>query len=200
MNKSLWAVMATVGIISFGLAGCASKRSYTPEQLQAQVEENRLAIEELRDSDDEQNEKLDMLTDTIQEAIARAKKAGGLARGTFMYEVTINDHEVHFAFDKSDLSKNGKTALDKFALKLKVKNEDVFIEIQGHTDNVGPEAYNLVLGLDRAKAVMGYLHMQHGIPLHRMSAFSYGESKPVVANSSPANRAKNRRVALVVVK
>lgn len=200
MNKSFWSIMAALGIISFGLAGCASKRSYTPEELQAQVEKNRLAIEELKNSDEEQNENLDMLMDTVQEAIARAKKAGGLTEGRFLYEVTLNDHKVHFGFDRTDLTKKAKTALDKFALRLKVKNEDVFIEIQGHTDNVGPEAYNLILALDRAKAVMEYLHTKHGIPLHRMSTFSYGESKPVVDNNSSTNRAKNRRVMLVVVK
>ncbi len=46
---------------------------------------------------------------------------------------------------------------------------------------------------------MRHMHMEHGIPLHRMNAFSYGESKPVVDNNIPGNRAKNRRVVIVVM-
>ena len=201
MKTSFWAIMAAIGFVSLGLVGCASHRTYdTSEQLQVQVEENRLAITDLQESDEKQDKKLKMLIDTVQEAIARAKKAGVIAEGMFMYEVTLNDDSVHFGFGKSDMSKKAKKALDKFALKLKVENEDVFVEVQGHTDNVGSEIYNLFLGKSRADAVMGYLHLQHGIPLHRMSTFSYGESKPVVDNGNPTNRAKNRRVALVVVK
>jgi outer membrane protein OmpA-like peptidoglycan-associated protein len=56
-----------------------------------------------------------------------------------------------------------------------------------------------MLGGSRAKAVYSYLHTQHGIPLHRMDVFSYGESKPIADNDNPANRALNRRVTLVVI-
>jgi peptidoglycan-associated lipoprotein len=203
MKRSFSAALTAAWIISFGLAGCATKHGRTLtglDDIAAQVEENRLKIDELQRSDREQNEKLSMLMDTVDEALARAKKAGRLAEGMFMYEVALNDDSVHFGFNKSDLSKEAKKALDDFALQLKTKNQDVYIEIQGHTDNVGSEAYNFELGLDRAEAALGYLHTQHGIPLHRMSTFSYGKSKPLVGNKTPALRAKNRRVSLIVIK
>jgi peptidoglycan-associated lipoprotein len=197
MKNAFGTMMTAMGILFFGLGGCAGISEYNLKQ---QVEKNRLAIEELQRSDEEQNDKLNTLMDTVQEAIARAKNAGALAQGMFMYEVTLNDNAVHFGFDSSELSKKAKAALDKFALQLKVKNEDVYIEIQGHTDDVGSEPYNVALGMARAAAVMGYLHVQHGLPLYRMSTFSYGESRPLVDNGSPDNRGKNRRVTLVVVK
>ncbi|HVR30200.1 MAG TPA: OmpA family protein, partial [Thermoanaerobaculia bacterium] len=63
----------------------------------------------------------------------------------------------------------------------------------------GPEDYNLMLGEQRAESVRRYLNMEHGIPLHRMSVISYGETAPVVDNDSREARAQNRRVALVVL-
>ncbi len=122
-----------------------------------------------------------------------------MAEGKFLYEVTLTDEAVHFGFDKCDLSKEAKAALDSFAGRLKAEDKDLYIEIQGHTDNIGTDGYNVSLGKARANAVYSYLHTQHGIPLHRMDTFSYGESKPVADNDNPGNRAKNRRVTLVVI-
>jgi len=92
-----------------------------------------------------------------------------------------------------------KTALDQFAERVKAENKGVYIEIQGHTDNIGSEQYNLKLGYKRAEQVMRYLNMQHGFPLHRMNVISYGEYKPIADNSTKDGRAQNRRVTLVVM-
>jgi OOP family OmpA-OmpF porin len=64
---------------------------------------------------------------------------------------------------------------------------------------VGSEQYNVVLGQARAEAAMRYLAMQSGFPLHRMTATSYGEFKPIADNKTAEGRAKNRRVTLVVL-
>ena len=80
------------------------------------------------------------------------------------------------------------------------RNEEVFIEIQGHTDSIGSEKYNLRLGEARAESVRRYLNSQHGLPLHRLSVISYGESAPLTDNETREDRAQNRRVALVVLK
>ena len=78
--------------------------------------------------------------------------------------------------------------------------ELLVIEIQGHTDNIGSESYNLSLGYKRAEQVLEYFKTQHGFPLHRMNVNSYGEYKPIADNSTKEGRAQNRRVALVVMK
>jgi outer membrane protein OmpA-like peptidoglycan-associated protein len=75
----------------------------------------------------------------------------------------------------------------------------VFFEIEGHTDSTGPDAYNTKLGEDRAQAVRGYMHDQHGIALSRMEVISYGESKPVEDNKTREHRAQNRRVVIKVL-
>jgi outer membrane protein OmpA-like peptidoglycan-associated protein len=76
---------------------------------------------------------------------------------------------------------------------------DAYIEIQGHTDNIGSESYNLKLGHNRADAAMRYLNMEQGIPMFRMNVVSYGEYKPIADNSTREGRAQNRRVTLVVM-
>lgn len=98
---------------------------------------------------------------------------------------------VLFDFDKSVLKPEGKAEVDKVTAELKAHPKDS-LEIEGHTCNVGEEAYNQGLGERRAKAVMGYL-VESGIEAGRLSAVSYGETKPAVPNDTPANRKLNRR-------
>jgi outer membrane protein OmpA-like peptidoglycan-associated protein len=216
MNRSFLAFAVLMGSIWFGPTGCASK-NYVMEQItqsveprleetQRQIEANQEEIARLKDTATAQNDQLHQLTNVTQEgftlgeeALARAEEAGKEARGQLLYEVTITDEAVHFGFDKNDLSEEAKAALDSFAEDLKAENKDVYIEIQGHTDNTGPEEYNLRLGQARAEIVNSYLHTQHNIPLHRLHSFSYGESQPIVDNSNSSDRAINRRVTLVVI-
>jgi outer membrane protein OmpA-like peptidoglycan-associated protein len=74
----------------------------------------------------------------------------------------------------------------------------LYFEIEGHTDNIGSEAYNLQLGEKRATAVRNYLS-QKGIPLHALNVISLGESRPVADNGTPQGRAQNRRVVIRVL-
>ena len=122
-----------------------------------------------------------------------------LAAGKFLYEVTVTDNDVMFGFDKYALSDEAKASLDDFAAVIKAVEGDAYIEIQGHTDNIGSESYNLKLGQMRAEQAMRYLNMEQGIPLFRMNAISYGEYKPIADNSTREGRAQNRRVTLVAM-
>jgi peptidoglycan-associated lipoprotein len=194
------------------LTGCATKK-YVDEQVQAgeqrsaakigevqtSVESNQKAISDLQATDKELAGKIAKISETAQDALERAKEAGKLAKGKFLYEVTLTDNDVKFGFDKSNLSDEAKAALDQFANKIKSANQNVYVEIQGHTDNIGTENYNLMLGYKRAEAVMRYLAMDDGMPLNRMNVISYGEYKPVADNKTKEGRAQNRRVTLVVL-
>ena len=83
--------------------------------------------------------------------------------------------------------------------QLKADPKDIFIEIEGHTDNVGGRELNERLGLERAEAVKRYLYEQHQVPLHKINVISYGEDKPVAPNNNRAGRAQNRRVVVKVL-
>ncbi len=212
MRKTLIVMAAVAVVAGLTLTGCATKE-YVQQQVQAsqqvteakigevqsQVEANQAEISKLKAKDQELEGKIAKLSDTARDALQRAEEAGKLAKGKFLYEVTLTDDQVHFGFNKYELSDEAKAALDAFAEKVKSWNKDVYIEIQGHTDSIGSEQYNLKLGYKRAEQVMRYLNMQHGFPLHRMNVISYGEYKPIADNSTREGRAKNRRVTLVVL-
>ncbi len=212
MKRTISGVLVAVVIVVLGGSGCATK-TYVDEkvnqattaqnakigEVQKQVEANQQEIANLKKSDAEQNEKLAKLSETAREALDRATEAGKLAKGKFLWEVTLSDNAVKFGFNKSDLSAEAKAALDAFAQQVKAMNKNVFIEVQGHTDNIGSEKINLRLGQERADNVVRYLNMEQGIPLNRMSSVSYGEYKPLADNKTPAGRAENRRVTLVVL-
>jgi outer membrane protein OmpA-like peptidoglycan-associated protein len=78
-------------------------------------------------------------------------------------------------------------------------SKNVFIEIEGHTDNVGTPLINERIGMERAESVKRYLYEQHQIPLHKMNVISYGEEKPVAPNNKRDGRAQNRRVVVKVL-
>jgi OmpA-OmpF porin, OOP family len=73
------------------------------------------------------------------------------------------------------------------------------IEIAGHTDNAGPESYNMSLSERRARSVVRYLTEQ-GVDAKRINTLFFGESKPLESNSTSEGRRKNRRVEFKIVK
>lgn len=103
---------------------------------------------------------------------------------------------VYFATNKSDINANSKLALDKL-VKIFNDNPDTDILIEGHTDDVGTDAYNLKLSERRARSVGDYLTAA-GIRSSRLIIKWYGESQPKVENNSDANRSLNRRVEFVI--
>ena len=135
---------------------------------------------------------------TSQEALKRATDAGKLAEGKFLYSVVLSDDSVKFPVNRHELSPEAEQRLADFASKLKGDNKNVYLEIQGHTDNSGAPAYNEELGEKRAETVRKFLSKQ-GVPLNRMATISYGEEDPVAPNDNPDGRAQNRRVVIQVL-
>ena len=103
---------------------------------------------------------------------------------------------VLFAFDKSDLTADSRISLDKL---VKVLNSypDTDIEIQGHTDSKGSDAYNQTLSESRANTVSGYLD-NNGIARDRLTIKGFGESIPKYDNATAEGRAQNRRVEFLI--
>ena len=116
-----------------------------------------------------------------------------------VYEVVLSEDQGNFKFGKADLPDEIKARIDQMVTHLKEDPKNVFIEIEGHTDNVGTPQTNEKIGLERAQAVERYLYEQFQIPLHKMNIISYGETKPVGPNKTRVDRAKNRRVVIRVL-
>ncbi|WP_294219435.1 OmpA family protein [uncultured Chryseobacterium sp.] len=105
---------------------------------------------------------------------------------------------INFDTDQSSIMADGKETVNQIAEALK-KDSNLKISIEGHTDNTGDAAHNKKLSNDRANAVMAAL-INQGISKSRLSAKGFGAERPLVANDSEDNKAKNRRVELVKVK
>jgi len=116
-----------------------------------------------------------------------------------VFEVTLSEDQGNFAFGKTDLPDPAKARLDEVIQKVKADPKNIFIEIEGHTDNVGSPEVNQRIGMERAEAVKKYLYEQHQIPLHKINVISYGEEKPVAPNTNKDGRAQNRRVVVKVL-
>jgi len=116
-----------------------------------------------------------------------------------VYTVTLSEDQGNFKFGKTDLPDEAKMRLDEVITQLKANPNNIFIEIEGHTDNVGGKELNEKLGAERAEAVKRYLYEQHQIPLHKINVISYGEDKPVAPNNTRQGRAQNRRVVVKVL-
>ncbi|MBL0700673.1 MAG: OmpA family protein [Desulfosarcina sp.] len=105
--------------------------------------------------------------------------------------------EVFFDFDKSELKSAGCPLL-KEAVNILEKNPEMRIEIQGHTDSDGTEAYNQTLSEKRAMAVKAYL-VKQGINSDRLETKGYGLSNPTASNDTKEGRQKNRRVTFAPI-
>lgn len=174
--------MVVLSMILFGLTGCASKGPVQTETFE------QVAVEETVEEISEPCTNLEM-------ALARAEE---LTHDNY-YGATQYDGAIQFDFDSYVLSAEAKKAIDAVIVPLVAADKSFFIELQGHTDGFGEEPYNFQLGLNRARAVMGYLYQEHGFSLQRMNGFSCGELKPVADNDFEEGRAENRRVTVVVI-
>ena len=203
-------LVATVFVLSLG--ACATTKSVDEKIAAAQAQNNQkiesvsTQVEDLQQKQkatdthlQQTDTQLSQLSATAQDALKRATDAGVLAKGKVVFEQTFTEDRVKFKTGKYDLNKDAQAALDEFAGKVKGLNEQYFVEIQGHTDNVGGKRYNEDLGERRAESVRRYLSKSQQLPLNRMSTISYGDSAPVTDNKTRAHRAENRRVVLVVL-
>lgn len=103
-----------------------------------------------------------------------------------------------FDFNKSVIKQQYYSKLDQIAEDMK-NDPSLKVEIQGHTDSIGSEKYNMKLSQRRANAVRNYLIKKGGISPDRLTAVGYGETRPVASNKTKEGRAKNRRVELIPI-
>ena len=121
-----------------------------------------------------------------------------IAQGRLAADLKNNCHlaltGVLFDFDKSSLKPESDAILRQVAA-LMAQDAALNLEIQGHTDNVGSDAYNQPLSEARAHSVVVWLN-GHGVGPGRLTARGYGKTRPVASNATEEGRAQNRRVEI----
>ena len=125
-------------------------------------------------------------------------KKSARPRYEFVKEAPLVLEGITFEFDSATLTPEAKPILDDVAASLMYYPE-VEVEIQGHTDNVGDDTYNLNLSRRRAEAVKDYL-VAKGIRGYRLTTLGMGEAKPVASNDTEAGRAMNRRIEFIKIR
>ena len=190
---------ATTTSVDQKIAAAQAEQAKKLESMEGQVEDLQQKQKATDTRLDQTNAAMADLSKEAADALKRATDAGVLAKGKVAFQQTFNEDRIRFKTGKYELDDKAKAALDEFAAKVKALNEQYFIEIQGHTDNVGGERVNEDLGERRAESVRRYLSRQQTLPLNRMSTISYGETLPAASNKTKAGRAQNRRVVIVVL-
>jgi outer membrane protein OmpA-like peptidoglycan-associated protein len=155
------------------------------------AQDARSAADAAANSARQVNTRVDQVSNELNTAVAASRK--------LVFEVTLSEDQGNFKFNNTELPDAAKARLDQVVSQLKGDQKNVFIEIEGHTDNVGSAEVNERIGMERAEAVKRYLYEQHQIPLHKINVISYGESKPIAPNNKRDGRAQNRRVVIRVL-
>jgi OmpA-OmpF porin, OOP family len=104
--------------------------------------------------------------------------------------------QIQFEFNKAVIKPGISYKILDEIVSVLADNTKINIEVQGHTDNAGTDAYNMKLSQSRADAVRAYL-VAHGIETSRLTSVGYGFHQPLVPNNSDSNRALNRRVQFI---
>jgi len=102
---------------------------------------------------------------------------------------------ANFDFNKATIKPSGRDVLDG-AVKTLRDNPSLHVVVEGHTDSVGSDAYNMRLSEKRAKAVRDYL-VREGVEPSRITTRGYGKSRPVASNDTAEGRSENRRAEVI---
>ena len=112
--------------------------------------------------------------------------------------VPLSEEKIKFKFDSATLDQSYLPMLDQIAQRLK-ENPDVILVMEGRTDSMGDDAYNIRLGEKRLEAVIRYLVVNQGVPMHKVYQMSYGKDNPITSNKTREDRAENRAVIMRVM-
>jgi len=111
-------------------------------------------------------------------------------------EINKAAHSILFDVNSENIKTTSYTSLDKIA-EILIKDEDIKLTIEGHTDNTGSKRINQILSGKRALAIKIYLSKK-GVTNDRMTALGFGSERPIASNNTEAGKAKNRRVEFKV--
>jgi len=219
--RRLFAVAVPVVLLAAGSTACATKKfvrgevgqvnekveglSGQLEETQERTRQNEARIGEVDSKAENAGRSAQAAQTTATQAAERANAVGQKAEALeaasrrLVYEVVLSEDQGNFRFGKTDLPDEAKARIDEVINELKADPKGVFIEIEGHTDSVGPTPINQEIGMQRAEAVKRYLYEAHQVPLHKINVISYGEEKPIAPNNTRQGRAQNRRVVIKVL-
>jgi peptidoglycan-associated lipoprotein len=219
--KRLLSAIAISAIAMGGSSACATKKmvkqrvgevndkvdtlSKSVEENQERTKTNEGRIGEVDQKAQAAGQRAEAAGQRADEAVGAADKVNARADAIetaskrIVFEVVLNEEKSGFKFGQTKIPADMQSQIDQIVSQLKANPNGGYIEIEGHTDNVGDKLTNYKIGLERAEAVKRYLYENQQIPLHKINVISYGEEKPVSPNKTKAGRSQNRRVVIKVL-
>ena len=179
MNKVMKSFIIALPVVT--MMACSSG----PSEEELAAERNRLAQEQAAAEAEAQRVKA--------EAAQRMQRQEEMVQQEM--EALKNEQTVYFDFDRASIKPEFQRVLDKHAMFL-VKNPNMNVTVEGHTDSRGTPEYNIALGERRAQSVETYL-LNAGVSSSQVTVVSYGEEKPAVMGSTEYAFAQNRRGVVV---
>lgn len=182
-------VLASLFVITAVLfTSCKSKKLAAKEEVVAQVVEAPKPIEK---------KVVDTDGDGVSDDEDDCPQAKGLAKNNGCPEIVEKSfvyQNIQFEFNSSVLKTSSYAFLEDLAQQIK-KYPEATIYLNGHSSSEGTDLRNMMLSVDRANAVKAYL-VNNGIANSKLITKGFGESVPLVPNTSEANKALNRRVEI----
>ncbi|MEZ4904444.1 MAG: OmpA family protein [Spirosomataceae bacterium] len=133
---------------------------------------------------------MDKQAEKLKKDLGETAKVERVGEGV---KLTFND-ALLFDFGSSQLRPETQESLRKMAKTVEQDSKTLLL-VEGHTDNIGSEAFNLALAQKRARAVSGFL-VSEGVPANRFKVIGQGESSPIASNNTESGRQQNRRVEI----
>jgi outer membrane protein OmpA-like peptidoglycan-associated protein len=218
VHNRLFIVLATAVCTA---PGCATKGLVrgTVGHVNEKVDSLGQALEETQDRTARTEKRIgqvDRKIDGVSRTAADARRAAKAASATadkagsrierldassrrLVYDINLSEDQGRFAFGGAELPESARARIDELVSELVANPSGVYIEIEGHTDDVGSIEANRRLGLQRAEAAKRYIHERHSVPLHKINVISFGEERPLAPNRSEEGRARNRRIVIRVL-
>jgi len=217
MNRTLWTVLLATTVAA--TVGCASKnyvRQQTTPLINKTNELDDMTAKNSRDIKDVDaraqagiqqvqakaaavdqkamaaGQQADQAQTLANNATHRVDSLQNVVANLDNYRV-VTETAVHFGFDRDNLTKEARDALDQLASSVP-NTKGYIITVEGATDSTGDAEYNYALSQRRADAVIQYLASQHNVPAYKIYLIGLGKDKPVESNQTRQGRAKNRRV------
>lgn len=154
-------------------------------------------LTQIREKDEDPNKGQVLEIEKMQRARDFSESVKKAVESATPADKTLKLNYINFETGSATLTANSRYELDNLVTAL-TTYPNMVIEVAGHTDNTGDPAANLALSGQRAASVVNYL-TNKGIAASRLQAKGYGDTKPLVANDSPENRAKNRRTEFTIL-
>ena len=190
--KRLIILLSVIALV----AGCGASKNYVDEQIRDSEARTSAQLGDVEGKTSATSLDLQKLQALQNDLEAKADMALNQSQGFENYQI-IWEGEVNFDFDSDEITSAAEQTLMDAGQKMETSSESL-VELVGHTDNTGSNAYNLALGERRSESVRRFLNDRFGISLYRMFTLSYGEDRAAALSDEPNSASRNRRVTVRV--